>query len=514
MKRISNSDLLAGLTCPYEEVKEAYIIFALEKWLTSRNYGPKVWKQVKDLQDFLPEDLRDYLQSKTETFLPKVIAKTKGIDFTKVKLVTDFKWWSTLPDDFSYRAAYAALINLDTYPNAGYKQQPKDVLVDQLQEILLDINKIYAWEHLFSDLGVSHSTLQAFKRWLEKQENDSDQSFDVVQVLCEAANAKPQFAQEIFDISLYLIGNFREYMNTAVKCLDRFCLNYPKFRQPLAKFLLKNFDRYLWKLEPFDHRTALPYYKALMEHLTQDNLHFSRDWTMKIVQKMLKQTDDRGCILCVIDHLKYIYDYQPENVDEAYLKVIKTTLKKNEISADFVLDVVKTFAENLLFGRRNWWKNFAHDPLAWQKTMAMVYSSSKLSDRYLANAYFSLVRMNKENPWLFDDFEKLASSILAKKWDVSKQEIKSFFDVFADMSYAETTASYIQRGFLKLLQLTEDKQIRSLQGLQKSLPDYACVFDCAELFEKVNELEAKEEEKRKQEQQDWKEIDRLLSKIQ
>ena len=514
MKRISNSDLLEGLTCPYEEVKEAYIIFALQKWLTSRNYGPKVWKQVKDLQEFLPSDLREYLQSKTETFLPKVIAKTKGIDFTKVKLVTDFQWWPTLPDDFSYRAAYAALINLDTYPNAGYKQQPKDVLVDQLQEQLLEVKKIYDWEHWFSDLGISRSTLQAFKLWLEKQEKESDQSFDVVQVLCEIAKTKPQFAQEIFDISLYLIGNFREYMNTAVKCLDRFCLDYPKFRQPLANFLLKNFDRYLWKLEPFDHRTALPYYKALMEHLTQDYLSFSISWKMKIVQKMLKKTDDRGCILCVIDHLKYIYDYQPENVDEAYLKVIKSALKKNEISADFVLDVVKTFAENLLFGRKNWWKNFAHDPLAWQKTMAMVYSSAKLSDRYLANAYFSLVWMNKENPMLFADFEKLASSLLNKKWEISGQKIGDFFDVFDDMAYDEKTAQYIQRGFLKLLQLAEDKQILSLYVLKDCLPDCACVFDCAELSEKVNELEAKEEEKRKQEQQDWKEIDRLLSKLQ
>ena len=514
MKRISNSDLLEGLTCPYEEVKEAYLIFALEKWLTSRNYGPKEWKQVKELQDFLPEDLRDYLQSKTETFLPKVIAKTKGIDFTKVKLVTDFQWWPTLPDDFSYRAAYAALINLDTYPNAGYKQQPKDVLVDQLQEQLLEVKKIYDWEHWFSDLGISRSTLQAFKLWLEKQEKESDQSFDVVQVLCEIAKAKPQFAQEIFDISLYLIGNFREYMNTAVKCLDRFCLNYPKFRQPLAKFLLKNFDRYLWKLEPFDHRTPLPYYKALMEHLTQDNLHFSVSWKMKIMQKVLKLTDDKAVVLCVIDHLKYIYDYQPENVDEAYLKAIETALKKKNVNAADILAIVCAFAKGSLFRRENWWKNFAQYPLSWQKTMVMVYSSSKLSDRYLADAYFSLVRMNKENPWLFDDFEKVASSFLAKKWDVSKQEVRKFFDVFDDMPYAETTASYIQRGFLKLLQLINDEQIRSLQVLKMQLPDYACVFDCAELSEKVKELEAKEEEKRKQEQQDWKEIDRLLSKIQ
>ena len=514
MKRISNSDLLVGLTCPYEEVKEAYLIFALQKWLTSKNYGPQNWKQIKDLQEFLPEDLCEYLQDKIEVLLPKTLAKTKGLDFAKVKLVTDFKWWPTLPDDFTYQAAYAALINLDAYPNAGYKKLPKDVLVDQFQETLLDINKIYLWENLFSALGVSRSTLQAFRRWLEKQENDSDQSFDVVQVLCEAANAKPQMAQEIFDICLYLIGHFRDYMNKAVKCLDRFCLNYPTFRQALSNYLLKNFDRYLWKLEPFDHRTPLPYYKAMMEHLTQDNLHFPISWKMTIVQKILKQTDDRTCILCVIDHLKYIYDYQPENVDDAYFKAIKTVLKKNEISADFVSDVLKNFAENFLFRRRNWWKNFAHDPLAWQKTMVMVYSSSKLSDRYLANAYFSLVRMNKENPALFADFEKLASSLLNKKWDVSKQEIRRFFDALGDMAYDETTAQYIQRGFLKLLQLADDEQIRSLQVLEKQLPEYACVFDCVEFSERLKELEAKEEEKRKQELQNWKEIDRLLAKLQ
>lgn len=514
MKRISNSDLLVGLTCPYEEVKEAYLIFALQKWLTSKNYGPKVWKQVKDLQEFLPEDLRGYIQSQIEVLLPKIIAKTKGINFAKVKLVTDFQWWPAMSDDFTYQAAFAALINLDAYPKAGYKKLPKDVLVDQLQETLLDINKIYAWEHLFSDLGVSHSTLQAFKRWLEKQENDSDQSFDVVQILCEAANAKPQFAQEIFDISLYLISNFREYMNTAVKCLDRFCLNYPTFRQALANYLLKNFDRYLWKLEPFDHRTPLPYYKAMMEHLTQDNLHFSLSWKMKIVQKMLAQTQDEKNVLFLIDNLKNIYDYQPENVDEAYFKAIKTALKKNKVSADDVLDVVKAFAQGPLFRRENWWKNFTQYPLAWQKTMVMVYSSSKLSDKYLADAYFSLVWMLQANPLLFDEFEKLVSGILAKNWSVTNQDIKSFFEPFQQSDYSEITFRNLGRGIRKLLKFADDKQIEELNGLQNMLPQYAKLWKMSELKTRLAEIAAKEEEKRQKEQQDWKEIDRLLSKIQ
>lgn len=512
MKRISNSDLLEGLTCPYEDVKEAYLVFALQKWLTSKNYGPKDWTQVKELQEFLPSNLCKSLQSKIEDFLPKVITKTKGLDFSKVDCLLQSELH--LGQDFLFAIAYATLINLDLYPNAGINRLPKKAMIKKLQNKLSEIEDMAAWGALFSLGKLSPSGLEAFSSWARNQEKESLLDVPVIWVLCEQAKTQARFAKQVFEISLYLIKNFKGFLNEAVECLDDFCSCYPMFQRPLENFLLKNFDRYFWGLEPFPYRNPLQYYKDMMEHLTSRKLHLSLSWKMKIVQKMLNQTDNKEIVIYLLDKLKMIYGYQIEDVDEAYFKAITTGAKKKAIDGNEVLDIVNTMASGPIFGREHWWENFAQYPLAWQKTMVMVYSSEKLSDRYLANAYFHLVRMNQENPQLFDDFEKLASSFLAKKWDVSKQEVRRFFDVFADMPYAETAASYIQRGFLKLLHIADDKQIHSLQALKEWQPEYASVFDCAELSEKLAELAAKDEEKRKKELEDWKEIDRLLSKLQ
>lgn len=71
----------------------------------------------------------------------------------------------------------------------------------------------------------------------------------------------PQYAKEVFDISLYVIRNFQGYKSRAVKKLDDFCLRYPMFRKRLESFLLKNFKSYFWKLMPFPHRNFLQYYQ-------------------------------------------------------------------------------------------------------------------------------------------------------------------------------------------------------------------------------------------------------------
>ena len=513
MKRISNSDLLIGLTCPYPEVQEAYLSYVLEKWLTSKSYGPQNWEQVIEIQNFLPENLLLFVQRKIVDFLPRLIARTKSVNFTKIEMVLKYKWNPVLGMKFYFDVAYAALLNLDTYPYAGIKPVSKKLLVEKMQNILALIEDVAPWKHLFSVYAVSTSCLKAFSFWLQKQEKESLLDFEIVQVLYEKAKQKPQLAKQLFDVSLYIIGNFRGYMGEAVRDLSDFCVCYPTFYKSLESYLFKNFDRYFWKLNPYDFRQPMKYYQEMTEHLISCNLHFSIAWKMKIVQKMLNQADNRGIVIYLLDNLKAIYGYQIENVDEAYLKAIKTGLKKKEVDGSDVLNIVNTMASGPIFGRERWWKNFAQYPLAWQKTMVMVYSSQKLSEKFLANTYFALVRMNKENPWLFDDFEQLVSSILTKSWNIEGQEIKSFFDVFADMPYAETTASYIKRGFLKLLPIANDEQIRSLQVLKVWLSEYACVFDCVEFTQKLEELAAKEEEKRKKEQEDWKEIDRLLSKL-
>lgn len=512
MKRISNSDLLEGLTCPYEDVKEAYLVFALQKWLTSKNYGPKDWTQVKELQEFLPSNLCKYLQSKIEDFLPKVITKTKGLDFSKVDCLLQSELH--LGQDFLFAIAYATLINLDLYPNAGINRLPKKAMIKKLQNKLSEIEDMAAWGALFSLGRLSPSGLEAFSSWAQNQEKESLLDVPVIWILCEQAKTQARFAKQIFEISLYLIKNFKGFLNEAVECLDDFCSCYPMFRKPLENFLLKNFDRYFWRLEPFPYRNPLQYYKEMMEHLTSRKLHFSITWKMKIVQKMLNQAEDRAIIIYLLDHLKVIYGSQIDDVDEAYFKAIKTGLKKKNISGDDVSDIVNTMASGPIFGREHWWKNFAQYPLAWQKTMVMVYSSEKLSRCLLARAYFSIVRMNQENSELFADFEQLASCMLTKEWNISNQDILSFFEVFRWSSYSESTFSYMKRGLCKLLQIAGDLQIEELKGLKKMLPQYAKILEMPELKAKFAEIAEKQMQQQKAEAERKKEIAFLLAKLQ
>lgn len=513
MKRISNSDLLAGLTCPYEEVQEAYLIFALEKWLTSQNYGPQSFAEVEKLQSSLPTDTLRFVRENVKLFLPKLIVKTKGIDFAKVDWLLQDEL--RLGKDFSFSIAYATILNLDTYPNAGLNRMPKARLVEQMQNELSKIDDMAFWEALFSLGKLSHSGLKAFSSWVQNQEKESLLDIPLIRILCEKAKIQACFAKKVFELSLYLISNFRGYINEAVVNLDEFCQSYPMFRKRLENFLLKNFDRYFWKLNPYPHRVPIEYYKEMMEHLIKYDLHFSINWKMKIVQKMLNQAEDRAVVIYLLDNLRKIYDFQVEKADGAYFEAIKTGLNKKEISGSDVLGIVNSFAHGSLFNASGpWWRKFAEYPLAFQKTMVMVYSSSKLLENYLMQAYFSLVQMNQANPWLFDDFEKLALSILAKKWEINGQQIVSCMKVFQYSPYSDAKFSYIEQGICKLLKIADDKQIEALKELKSILPFYDKISEIKDLQEKWSEIEAKKAQEEIKRQEDWKEIDRLLSKLQ
>lgn len=512
MKRISNSDLLVGLTCPYEKVKDAYLVFALQKWLTSKNYGPKDWKQVKELQEFLPSNLCKSLQSKIEDFLPKVIAQTKGLDFSKVDWLLQSELH--LEQNFAFAIAYAALLNLDAYPNAGFNRLPKKAMVKQLQDELCNIEKVETWENLFAQNNISQATLDAFASWLKSLEKDSYQNLAVIQTLSEKSKKSPQFAKKVFEISLYMIGNFRGFMDVAMESLDDFCQCYPMFGKSLENFLLKNFEHFL-RLNLVYFRSPLQCYREMMEHLTSRKLSFSLSWKMKIVQKMLNQAEDRAVVIYLLDNLRKIYDFQVENADEAYFEAIKTGLCKQEIRGSDVLDIVNGFANGSLFNASGpWWRKFAEYPLAFQKTMVMVYSSPKLPENYLMQAFFSLVQMNQANPWLFDDFEKLALSILAKNWEINGQKIVSCMKVFQYSPYSDAKFSYIKQGICKLLKIADDKQIEALKELKSILPFYDKISEIKDLQEKWSEIEAKKAQEELKRKEDWKEIDRLLSKIQ
>lgn len=513
MKRISNSDLQAGLTCPYEEVKEAYLIYALEKWLTSQNYGPQSFAEVEKLQSSLSADLLGFVRDNVKVFLPRLIARTKGIDFAKVDWLLQDE--VHLGKDFSFSIAYVTLLNLDAYPNAGLNRIPKKCLVEQMQNVLSKIDDMEVWERLFSLNKPSLLGLDTFSAWMQNQEKESCLDNSVVYILCEHAKIHACFAKKVFAISLYLIGNFRGYITEVVEILNDFCQCYPMFRKKLENFLFKNFDRYFWKLNPYPHRVPLEYYKEMMEHLTSRKLSFSLSWKMKIVQKMLNQAEDRAVVIYLLDNLRKIYDFQVENADEAYFEAIKTGLCKQEIRGNDVLDIVNSFANGSIFNASGpWWRKFAEYPLAFQKTMVMVYSSSKLPENYLMQAFFALVQMNQANPWLFDDFEKLALSILAKNWEINGQKIVSCMKVFQYSPYSDAKFSYIEQGICKLLKIADDKQIEVLKELKSILPFYDKISEIKDLQEKWSEIEAKKAQEELKRKEDWKEIDRLLSKIQ
>lgn len=513
MKRISNSDLLVGLEYPNQEVQKAYLTFALKKWLTSKSYGPQCFDEVMELKELCPPQVYKLFSENTVELLPNLIAEMKRIDFAKIDLLMQNDW--KLGKIFSFKIAYAALINLDAYPNAGFNRLSKKTMVEKWQKELMKIEDMEVWECLLSLGELSHSGLKIFSSWLQKQEKESHVDFSVVRILCDKAKIQACFAQRVFNLSLYLIGNFRGFMNEAVKILDDFCSCYPMFRKSLEKFLLKNYNRYFWKLEPYPHRNPLQYYKEMMEHLTSECLHFSISWKMKIVQKMLNQAENRAIVLLLLDNLKLIYDFQVNRADEAYFEAIKTGLKKKKDCDDEVLSIVISFAKGTIFNTSGlWWKEFAKYPMAFQKTMALVYSSNKLSECGLAQAYFALVFMHQKNPNLFDDFEKLAVSILAKNWDVSNQDLISFFYPFQWCPYDEATSHYLLLGCKKLLQIAQNQQAFNLWRLKFLIPLYAKILENEDLKSLFDEIEKRQLLQQKEEEEKQKEIALLLAKLQ
>ncbi len=506
MRRISNSDLLTGLTCPYLNVQNVYLKYALKKWLTSKNYGPQTYEEISKLRSSLSKELQIFVSGEIFDVLPKLIAVTKGLDFAKIDLLLQYNWGN---DTFHYKIAYASLLNLDAYPNAGFNRLPKKTMVEKMQKVLSKTQDLYDWYKLFDNFAVSATVLAVFANCLKKFEKESRQDFDVIVALSEKAEDYPQYAKEMFNISLYILKNFIGSFRIAVRCLDDFCQNFPMFQKPLENFLLKNFDRYF--LNPYEYRISLQYYREMVMHLSNDGLHFPISWKMKIMQKMFRENKDAKITTYLLSSLNAIYDYSIENVDEVYYDTLVKLQRQKLVKDEVVFEAVQNFSKISIFKASSFeWKKFAEYPLPWQKAMLMAYTLPDLPEAYLAQAYFALVFMHQKNSSLFDDFENLASEILAKKWKVEKQDLRNFFEPFQWSPYDETTFSYLQRGFKKLLSVAEDRQVGNLMHLKYMIPLYAKVIDEGGLKEKIAEIEERQAQKREKQE---KEIAFLLAKL-
>lgn len=70
MKRISNSDLLIGLEYPNQEVQKAYLTYALKKRLTSKNYCPQSFDEIRELYALVSPKVKMVFDGNVRKMLP------------------------------------------------------------------------------------------------------------------------------------------------------------------------------------------------------------------------------------------------------------------------------------------------------------------------------------------------------------------------------------------------------------------------------------------------------------
>ena len=470
MKKISDSDLLIGLTYYDKRVYQAYFDFMFQNWLTSKFYGPQTAPEIQALYDKLPQNLQERVQLEAIHRFPMVVAQAKSPDWAKVELVLS----GALKDNllFLQEVAFATLLNADCFFGGGINYGHKTAALALAKKYLQNISDLKHWANLFARFGASGSVLELFEIFLLSGAADKQDVFFVIKILTDAALKNSQYAAKIFEICLYIMAHFDGNMREAVKWMDVFCQKYSPFADKLQHFLLKHLDRYFSNLDFPYQGGKIASLRSLMEHLSQDDLALPRTWKMKLIQNLLKQHDTKENVRFVLSGLNGIYNYKIEAVDEEYYLFVRKALKKYPQLISDQYENIKNFETVSIFRRVPMsWEKLSCYSVFWQKTLILVYQ--KAADNFvpevLAETYFALIYMlHCYGEHSVAQGVRILPKILKKDWQINS--LQSLIPILKALGKVDLNASlcrFLAKGTEKLVPLLNVEQTQELCHLDE-----------------------------------------------
>lgn len=513
MKHLTKLQLLKGLSHKNNEVFKAYFEFIAQKWITT-NLAPNSWQDIENLladEEIQKVITKEKLLFETAKALVKVVCKTPGIDFYKIRMLVSACNIS-IPSyrDFYTDLTVAALTNSEKFPRHGMHRLQKKShnmtlnlyvfgkisdgkWIDILQNGLLSTS-------LLSVMEMEFSTKKAFNNYKV-----------LIATLLEEATAKRALRYRLLRQALLVAEVSACVRPDEVNLFAKFASDFPQYRQIIeARFLKIVKANCYWSLQgfvgvinkyAFSNGFNLRCLKILINHKWDKNElvnsatdSFNQLWKM-VMYCNLKETGRTEFLECC----KSLQKRNPYEVFKC--------IKNANLGA-------ASFDDMTIYQIKN------HSAI-WQQTFFFGYSLAvkpNFNNENRAECYFVLLFLWQQNPDLIKvGLSELLYKILQQPWSIS--DIDKWFYTWSlvkivnENSSADELKIFVCEGLKKLVSSTNILTLETIAEVEviAKLWDFDLSLELNVHKKNVVKKKADQMKLKKAKEQEAEEIQKLLA---